>query len=219
MLEKSAHSFIEEEDRARYLKEAYERGEDLNELILSPKDVILVEKIIAADSKDELQAQFDLFNMNQAKKNALRILKLRSLLDKVEDQAIERFEKRPDQVSNRELLDYMQIVSSQIEKSQNVVDSLQDKPMISAVQNNTEVNINVSPTLNRESKEKVIDVIQALLKQTSSNSSNPELVEEVEIVEAEEIEEVIEEVKPSIPNVFSSDLDEEDIDPDSLFKI
>ena len=55
MLEKSAHSFIEEEDRARYLKEAYERGEDLNELILSPKDVILVEKIIAADSKDELQ--------------------------------------------------------------------------------------------------------------------------------------------------------------------
>jgi len=113
----------------------------------------------------------------------------------------------------------MQIVSSQIEKSQNVVDSLQDKPMISAVQNNTEVNINVSPTLNRESKEKVIDVIQALLKQTSSNSSNPELVEEVEIVEAEEIEEVIEEVKPSIPNVFSSDLDEEDIDPDSLFKI
>lgn len=212
-LERSAHEFINEEEYDNYVKKALEKGEDLNELILSPKDKLILDKIFAAEDKDELQAQFDLFNMNQAKKNALRIMKLRSLLDKVEDQAIERFEKRPNQVSNKELLDYMQVVSTQIEKSQNVMDSLKDTPMIKAIQNNTEVNINVSPTLPRESKEKVIDVIQALLRQTATPAADT-------IIDL--TEDSIEEITPeensvnSIPEIFSTA--SEDIDPDSLFE-
>lgn len=144
-----------------------EIDKSLNLLPLEEQEEEIINQIIEADTKQELEAQFDLFNMNQSKKNALRIIKLQTLLEKVEDQAIERFERRPDQVSNRELLDYMQVVSSQIDRSQKSVDSLYDRPVIKAIQkNNTEVNINVgSDVLDRDSKEKVIDAVQGLLKQ------------------------------------------------------
>ena len=149
----------------------------------------IINQIIEAPTKDELQAQFDLFNLTQSKKNALRIVKLQSLLDKVEDQAIERFEKRPDQVSNRELLDYMQVVSSQIDRSQKSVDSLRDKPMIKAIQKNTEVNINVGTNvLDRESKERVMDAIQGLLKQinkASTQNSYTEAIPTIPVISAE----------------------------------
>lgn len=125
--------------------------------------------IIQANTKAELEKQFNLFNMAQSKKNALRIMKLNSLLDKVEDQAIARFEKRPDQVSNREILDYMQVVANQIERSQKVIDNLDQKPLIKVTNNKTEVNIvSAAPTLDREGKERVVDAIKALLGQLNA---------------------------------------------------
>jgi len=90
----------------------------------------LMLKIIEAPTKEELQEQLDLFNINQSKQNAVRIVKLNNLLNKVEDQAIERFEKRPDQVSNRELLEYMSIVSNQIDRAQKSIDAVQNTPAI-----------------------------------------------------------------------------------------
>lgn len=139
-----------------------------NSMVLLPLDEQeekIVNEIIKAPTQKELQEQFDLFNINQSKKNALRIIKLNSLLDKVEDQAIERFEKRPDQVSNKELLDYMQVVANQIDRSQKVIDTLKDKPMIKVNNQKNEVNINIGTELNRDSKERVMDAIQVLLKQ------------------------------------------------------
>ena len=84
----------------------------------------IVQNIITAPDAKELQAQFELFNISQSKKNALRTIKLNGLLDKIEDQAVERFEKRPDQISNKELLDYMQVVSTQIDRSQKYMETL-----------------------------------------------------------------------------------------------
>ena len=165
----------------------------LSILPLNTKEQTIVANIINAESKDELQAQFDLFNMNQSKKNALRIIKLNTLLDKVEDQALERMTKRPDMVSNKELLDYMNVVSNQIERSQKQIDSLKDTPSITLKQqNNTEVNINVGPQLDREGKERVIDAISSLIKQLNqtppddvvdvTDSSSPEDISETENV-------------------------------------
>lgn len=130
----------------------------------------LMVKIIEAPTREELQQQLELFNINQSKKNAIRVVKLNSLLDKVEDQAIERFEKRPDQVSNKELLDYMTVVSNQIDRAQKGIDSVKDAPAINVISKNTEVNINVGPQLDRDTKEKVMDVISALIKQVNKNT-------------------------------------------------
>lgn len=159
--------------------------EELNEAIdnsiallpLDKQEEKIVEEIIKAPSQQELQAQFDAFNMNQSKKNALRIIKLNSLLDKVEDQAIERFEKKPDQVSNKELLEYMTVVAGQIDRSQKYIDTLKDRPMIKVTDKSQNVNINIGTELNRDSKERVMDAIQGLLKQLSKDEPNNDVID------------------------------------------
>lgn len=167
-----------------------ENEEELNEAIdaklvalpLEEEQKSLITSIVEAPTKEELQRQFELFNINQSKKNALRIIKLNNLLDKVEDQAIERFEKRPDQVSNKELLEYMNVVSNQIDRAQRSVDSLSVTPAIHIAAQKNEVNINVGTELDRDSKERVMDAITALLKQVekSTNPSNNEIIVEAE---------------------------------------
>lgn len=145
----------------------------------------VVKDIVAASNKEELEKQFQLFNMNQVKKNALRIIKLTDLLTKVEDQALERFEKRPDQVSNKELLDYMNAVSNQIEKAQDFNKETLSMEVggIKIKQEKTEVNINVAPVLGRNEKDRVADVVSLLLNQMKKPQSN---INNDEVVEVEE---------------------------------
>ena len=131
----------------------------------------IMRQIIEAPTKEELQTQLELFNINQSKKNAMRIVKLSNLLNKVEDQAIERFERRPDQVSNKELLEYMNVVSNQIDRAQKSIDAVKDAPAITINNQKNELNINVGPQLDRDSKEKVMDVISLLLKQVQKNTN------------------------------------------------
>ena len=145
----------------------------------------LIEKIIDSQTKEELQNHLDLFNLAQSKNNVLRVIKLNDLLQKVEDQAIERFNKRPDQISNRELLEYLQVVSTQIEKSQKTVnETINEKPLIQITNNKNELNIQTGPTLNAESREKVIDAFSMIIKQLESledkklNIENEPLAEE-----------------------------------------
>ena len=176
----------------------------------------IVNQIIAAPDRKELERQFELFNVSQSKKNALRVIKLNKLLDKIEDQAVERFEKRPDQISNKELLEYMQVVSTQIDRSQKYIDSLKDTPAIKEInQTKNEVNINIGTELGRDSKEKVIDVIQAILKQAKASAENDvidigEIVpddtsnNDIPIVETEDIQ-IAESEKtedPAVNNVY-----------------
>ena len=162
------------------VKEIEQSEEELNGAIdeslallpLDKQEEKIITDIIKAPNQKELQEQFDLFNINQSKKNALRIIKLNSLLDKVEDQAIERFEKKPDQVSNKELLEYMQVVAGQIDRSQKYIETIKDKPMIKVTDRSQQVNINIGTELNRDSKERVMDAIQGLLKQLNSDQDN-----------------------------------------------
>lgn len=180
--EKLETTEIKEEKETQELEEAIDNSIAL--LPLDEQEEQIVNQIIKAPTQKELQEQFDLFNINQSKKNALRIIKLNSLLDKVEDQAIERFEKRPDQVSNKELLDYMQVVANQIDRSQKVIDTLKDKPMIKVNHQKNEVNINIGSELNRDSKERVMDAIQVLLKQL--NKSEPQDVIDADFLNNEQ---------------------------------
>lgn len=137
----------------------------------------LIAKIIDAPTKEDLQHQFDLFNMNQSKKNALRIIKLNNLLSKVEDQAIERFEKRPDQVSHKELLEYMNVVSGQIDRAHKQVDSLNMAPPIQVLSQKNEVNINMGGgELDRDGKERVMDAISKLLQQVQKATAESSTV-------------------------------------------
>lgn len=163
----------ETEDGLQLIITEPKEEQELNEAIdlslaILPLEVTenkIMQQIIEAPTKEELQTQLELFNINQSKKNAMRIVKLSNLLNKVEDQAIERFERRPDQVSNKELLEYMNVVSNQIDRAQKSIDAVKDAPAITLNNQKNELNINVGPQLDRDSKERVMDVISLLLKQ------------------------------------------------------
>ena len=183
--------------------------ESMTEQTLATEQQV-VKDIVAAPNKEELEKQFQLFNMNQVKKNALRIIKLNDLLTKVEDQALERFEKRPDQVSNKELLDYMNAVSNQIEKAQNFSKETLSTEVggIKIKQEKTEVNINVAPVLNRNEKDRVVDVISILLNQMKKPQSRAS-DEVVEVEEASYVDaETAEQQNPEQKIVYNNNNDD-----------
>ena len=137
---------------------------EIDEMPLAEATNKLVTDIIKSDNVNELKELTKMFALNQAKKNALRIVKLNNLLDLVNDQAISRIEKRPDEISNKELLDYMNVVSTQIEKSQKSMTLVEETPLVQLHQQNNSVTVNLNSDseekMNRDSKEKVIDAVR-----------------------------------------------------------
>ena len=149
---------------------------EINDMPLTTETNKLVANIIESEDVDELKSLTKMFTLNQAKKNALRIVKLNSLLDMVNDQAIARIAKRPDEISNKELLDYMNVVSTQIEKSQKSMAMVEETPLINWNQQNNSVTVNVNSEskMDRDSKEKVIDAVRELLKMVKTPGAVPD---------------------------------------------
>ena len=161
---------------------------ELDLLPLEKETTEVVNKIVKADSIDELKTYTDMFSLNMAKKNAVRVAKLQNLLDKVNDQAIDRFEKHPGEFSNKEVLDYMKAVQDQINSAQTSIKELDEKPMIQVNNQKNEVNINVDGGLSRESKTRVLDAVKALLQQVQLPESQKELYNNSEDSDEEEDE-------------------------------
>lgn len=126
---------------------------------LDKKSEELVEKIVDEQDSDKLKDLVGLFNINQSKKNILRADIYSKLLDKISIQMVERLDKKSGEFSNKDLLDYLTAVRTAIDKS----DVAPENINIPIIQNNTQVNVNIDSGLSRESKEKVIDAVNALL--------------------------------------------------------
>ena len=94
-----------------------------------------------------------------------------NLLDAVTDQAIVRAEKHPGEFSNKELSDFMKVAQDQIMQSQKVIETLGEKPVMQITNQKNEVNIAIDSGLSRESKNKVIDIVRALVEQVSVDGS------------------------------------------------
>ena len=94
-------------------------------------------------------------------------MKFNGLLDTISDEMLERFEQKAGEFSNMDLLNYMQTIQSAIDRAQKSLDLVSETP---AIQLNTQnnVNINVTDTLDRESKERVADAIRAILQKAQS---------------------------------------------------
>lgn len=159
---------------------------DSNELIRKTADDLTL-AIAKAESKEELEALYQKFNINNTKKNALRINQLNNLLDQVNQQAVERFNRRPETVSNKEILDYMNAIQNQIERSQRTVDGIKDITAIQVnnTQNNT-VNIHVKdtdiPYLSKDSRDRITDLVTSIL-QESNKVKNEDIVDITETIE------------------------------------
>lgn len=155
-------------------------------LSLTDPEKELIYNILESNSKDDLQYQIDLFNLNQSKKNALRVIKLNKLLANIEDQVIERFKKRPDQISNKDLLDFLEVISNQVDKAQKSANMLEMNSAIKVTNQKNELNINVGPALDRDSKERVLDAVKYILD--SINKKDNSIVIDSEQIETEDME-------------------------------
>ena len=126
-----------------------------------------------------------LFNLNQAKKNVLRILKLNQLLDKVSDQMIERFEKRPGEFSNADLLNYMQVAQSAIDRANKSLNLVDETPAIQINQQNIIMDKEI---LDKDSRDRVTDAVNAILNKINKMKNEEQKEDIIELIEEEKAE-------------------------------
>ncbi len=122
----------------------------------------IAQQILDETDVDRVKDLTALFNLNTQKRNVARVLKMTDLLDRVTDQMLTRFERTPDNFSNEDLIKFMQVTENSIEKANKSISQVDETPAIQLQQNN-QVNINIGDSLNRESRQRVTDTVQAIL--------------------------------------------------------
>ena len=132
----------------------------------------LVSDIVTEQDPTKTKDLVDIFNWNMSKKNVLRLKKLNNLYDSITDQMIERVDKRADQFSNSDLLDYVKTIQSAIDVNTKNLSQVQDPPLI-VQQNNTQINVNVADSFDRDAKERILAAVQATL----NKAKNPVTIE------------------------------------------
>ena len=133
---------------------------------LNKESLELINQIIAESDLEKSKDLTYLFNVNQNKKTMVRINKLSDLLDTMTQQALIRFTNKPDEISNKELMDGLKIVQDIIERGQKQVEGVDQTPLIQINQQTNSVNIGSDgeTSLNRESRERVKNTVLSLLK-------------------------------------------------------
>ena len=120
----------------------------------------------------------------------IRVNKLNELLDVITDQTMTRFTRRPDEISNQELLQGLKIVQDIMERGQRQVTQSVDTPLIQINQQNNEINLG-DTNISAESKEKVRQAVMQILAgiNTLPATSEPEVIEVTETPETTEEQE------------------------------
>ena len=140
-----------------------------NPISLKSSSMQILNKIASAESVDELREFTKLFHLSLAKQEASRALTQSELLDLVLVQAAERIRKRPDEMSNKDLLDYMNAFQTSLDKTTKTLDDKIDSvPSLSLTQNNQEININIgngkTMSIDDKSRERILEVVNAITK-------------------------------------------------------
>ena len=168
------------------MKDEIVLSNNLNTEPLDSRTQKIAQEILDTEDIDKIKDLTNLFNLNTKKRNVMRVLKMTQLLDSVTDKVIERFEKPPDNFSNEDLLKYMQVTENAIDKANKNLDMVEETPAIQFQQNN-QVNINIDRGLNRDSRAKVTEAVEAILKKLQNNEQVIE-VENIEEIQDEPIE-------------------------------
>lgn len=152
---------------------------------LSLESQKLISELTSEKDKQKMQALEQQFNDIQHKKQLARISKLSDVQDMLTNQFYQRISQRPDEISNKEMLDGMKVVQDLIEKNQKRSEVPEEIPQLIQI-NQTEVN--VGNNLNRDSRERVKNAVLDILE--NINKSQPATVEsnliEADFVEKEE---------------------------------
>lgn len=121
-----------------------------------------VDKMLSTNNSDTLKDLISEFNANQAKKNAVRILKYNDLLDKLSQEIEQRFENNSEEFTNNDLMTFLQSIQALIDKSNKYVNNIPESTI-----NFNQINITneVKETnVNSESRRKIRFIIEQILK-------------------------------------------------------
>ena len=144
----------------------------------------IVSNIVTTNDTDELNNYLDKFNLNMSKKNLLRLLRMNELLDKVSDEALDRIENHPDELTHAEIISYIKVTQESINNTKKGADQANGVAPITLNQQNNTVNVNVESSNNvridRRSKEKIMEAVSKLLNISLDNTSedNIDVIEE-----------------------------------------
>ena len=163
-----------------------EEEESIDRMVeIKKADDALIDNIVKTDDVDELKDLTHLFNAFQTKRHILRVNALNDVQDALVAQMAERLKSQPHNFNNNDIANWMKTVQQAMDSSQRSIEAIDETPAI-VHQNNTQVNINIEDTLSRESREKILDVINNILQNSNNDESdgvytNDEIVEESQI--------------------------------------
>lgn len=128
--------------------------EELEELLINSTDSSNINDII------------DIFNLNMKKKDIVRANALSGIQDKISEQIQQRIDNRADEFSNKDLLDYFKTVQEFISKSVNNPDTVK----VPTIQINQQNNVSLPGALNKDSRDRVLEAVQSIIKNYSSEA-------------------------------------------------
>lgn len=144
---------------------------------LDNKNIELAQSIVDEEDISKVKDMINLFNLTQTKKNVIRAMKLSGLYDSVSDKLIERLQKRPDEISYKELVDIFNATQKAIDSANKSLGLIEEMPTIQLNQQNINISVDNKDELSRDSKIKVMEAVKAFLD-SQKNENTLEVVEE-----------------------------------------
>lgn len=147
---------------------------------LSAESQKLIGELTLEKDRQKMQVIEQQFNDIQRKKQLARISKLSDVQDMLTDQFYQRISQRPDEISNKEMLDGMKVIQDLMEKNQKRAETVEEIPQLIQI-NQTEVN--VGNNLNRDSRERVKNAVLGILD--SINKAQQPTAVDSDLIEAD----------------------------------
>ena len=147
----------------------------------------LLDKVLAERDPAEMKKYYDLFNVLQSKKDIIRTAKMNDVLDVAVDQAAERFENCSDNMTNKEIIDYMNVLQGHIQQNMKNLKDTAQAPMIQINANELNINSEASAkTLSKESRNNVLTAIKEIMD--AANKTTDDNIIDVEDTTEEKTE-------------------------------
>lgn len=141
--------------------------------------------IASTENPDDVDSLVQKFRLNDIKKEVFNTVKYREVLDTINKEAAARITNRPSEISNKELLDYMNAYQNQLDRAQKNINGVKDinAVQVNNTQNNT-VNIHVGDekidSLSKTSRDKITDLIAEILKESNKTPASSNIPGDVD---------------------------------------
>lgn len=146
----------------------------------------LTKKIINENDPDKFKDLLQVFNLFNAKKQVVRSVTLGKLIDNVSEEMMTRLSLDPDKFSNKDLVDFLKTSQSSYQQALEDVSKANNSPLIiKKDEQDTSVKVN-GQSLSRNSIDKILDVLGAIL---NTNGLNQDNVIDADIVNKDEDDE------------------------------